>query len=78
MEIKDATKTARYKDDNNRRPGGKTERNREDNNRLLMISLRVLYGSRAILMETHGAVLRSKLSHLKDMDAYAFIVFTKG
>jgi hypothetical protein len=29
-------------------------------------------------METHGAVLRSKLSHLKDMDAYAFNVFTKG
>jgi hypothetical protein len=29
-------------------------------------------------METQGAVQRSKLSHLKDMDAYVFTVFTKG
>jgi broad specificity phosphatase PhoE len=42
-----------------------------------MISPRV-YGSYAILVVTHGAVLRSKLSHLKDMDAYAFIVFAKA
>jgi len=42
-----------------------------------MISLRVFCGSHAILMETQGAVLRQNMSHLKDIDALAFTVYTK-